>query len=343
MEKIENNEAATFENEDEISLIDLFAVLLRRKWLIIITTAIAMIGVVIVSILSLKLDPEKSFMPNVYTPKAEMLINDGDSSGSSLSSMLSASGLSGIAGLAGVNVNAGSSNSSLASYLLYSNTIMDSVINKFNFIEEWKIEKSPITSSREQLKKVLKSDFDSDTGIFTVSFTDKNPDLARNVVNYVVDMLEQRFLEIGVDQNKLAKQNLEENIQNAYDNILNLQKQIADLENSVSAYGSTDVPSIVLSTSLLKMELSVQEQIYSSLKAQYESLKVTMASEQPVFQILEYAEIPDRKSGPSRGKLCIIVTFAAFFVSVFLAFLLNALENIKKDPEAMAKLKGTKK
>jgi uncharacterized protein involved in exopolysaccharide biosynthesis len=48
------------------------------------------------------------------------------------------------------------------------------------------------------------------------------------------------------------------------------------------------------------------------------------------------------KSGPSRGMLCIIVTFAAFFVSVFLAFLLNALENIKKDPEAMAKLKKKK-
>ena len=49
------------------------------------------------------------------------------------------------------------------------------------------------------------------------------------------------------------------------------------------------------------------------------------------------------KSGPSRGKLCIIVTFAAFFVSVFLAFLLNAIENIKKDPEAMAKLSQRKK
>ena len=67
-----------------------------------------------------------------------------------------------------------------------------------------------------------------------------------------------------------------------------------------------------------------------------------MASEKPVFQILEYAEIPDMKSGPSRGKLCIIVTFAAFFISVFLAFLLNAIENIKNDPEAMAKLKGKK-
>jgi uncharacterized protein involved in exopolysaccharide biosynthesis len=52
------------------------------------------------------------------------------------------------------------------------------------------------------------------------------------------------------------------------------------------------------------------------------------------------AEVPDKKSGPSRGLLCIIVTFAAGFFSIFLAFVLNAIETIKKDPDAMAKLKG---
>ena len=68
-----------------------------------------------------------------------------------------------------------------------------------------------------------------------------------------------------------------------------------------------------------------------------------MSTEAPVFQILERAAIPDIKSGPSRGKLCIIVTFAAFFIAVFLAFLLNAIENIRKDPEAMEKLHSGKK
>jgi uncharacterized protein involved in exopolysaccharide biosynthesis len=55
---------------------------------------------------------------------------------------------------------------------------------------------------------------------------------------------------------------------------------------------------------------------------------------------LELAEVPDMKSGPSRGTLCIIVTFAAGFFSAFLAFVLNAIANIKKDPEAIAKLRG---
>jgi uncharacterized protein involved in exopolysaccharide biosynthesis len=65
-----------------------------------------------------------------------------------------------------------------------------------------------------------------------------------------------------------------------------------------------------------------------------------MASESPVFQILEQAEVPDKKSGPSRGLLCVIVTAAAGFLSVFTAFVMNAVGNLRKDPAAMAKLRG---
>ena len=340
---MDENSVTVKKEDDEISLIDLLAVRLRRKWMIIGICVAAMIFAVVISILSLKLPPEKSFLPNEYTPKAQMLINNDSSSGG-LSSMLSSSGLGSLANLAGVNVSGGSSNSALAGYLVNSNTIQDAVVDKFDLITRYKIEKSPRASSREALKKKLSSNYDDDTGVFSVSFTDIDPKFAQEVVNYVVDLLEQRFLDLGIDQNKLSEANLKENIQNSYDNILSLQKQIQTLEGSVSnVYNPNAAPSIMLDSTLLKMELNVQEQIYAQLKAQYESLKVTMASEQPVFQILEYAEVPDKKSGPSRGKLCIIITFAAFFLSVFLAFALNAVENIKNDSEAMSKLTATKK
>ena len=329
--------------DDEISLIDLFAVLWHRKIMIIVITAIAIVGVLIYSILSLKLPPEKSFLPNSYTPQAQMLINDSSSSSGGLSAALSSSGLGSLASMAGVNVSGGSTYSALASYFVGSNSLLDQVVQKFDLINRYEIEKHPIAESRKALKEVLHSSFDDDSGVFTVSFTDIDPVFARDVVNYVVDLLESRFLELGIDKNKLTQKNLEDNIQTAYDNILSLQTQIHELEMSVTnVYNPSSTPSIMMDTSLIKMELKVQEEIYAQLKAQYEMLKVTMASEQPVFQILEYAEVPDQKSKPSRGMLCIIVTFAAFFVSVFLAFLLNALENIKKDPVAMAKLKKKK-
>lgn len=329
--------------DDEISLIDLFAVLWRYKVMIIVVTLIAMIGVVVYSVISLKLPPEKSFLPNKYTAQAQMLINNDSSSSGGLSSMLSSSGLGSLASIAGVSVPGGASNSSLAGYLVHSNSVLDEVVKNFNLVERYNIEEYVVSASRDALKGVLTSNFDDETGVFSVSFTDIDPVFAKDVVNFVVSLLESKFLEMGIDKNSLTKENLEANIENTYNEILKLQKEIQEIEYSVSnVYNPNQTKSIVMDATLKKMELSVQQEIYAQLKAQYEMLKVTMSSEQPVFQILEFAEVPDRKSAPSRGMLCIIVTFAAFFVSVFMAFLLNALKNIKNDPVAMSKLKGNK-
>lgn len=333
---------STDTTDDEIDLLDLFSVLLKRKWLIIGVTALAMLGVVLFAVGSLLLPPEKSYLPNEYTPKAHMLINDSSSSGGSMASMLSSSGLGGLASLAGVSVPGGSTYSALAVYLAGTNSFLDSVVDKFNLVERYEITKSLRAESRKALKENLSASFDDDSGVFTISFTDIDPAFAQSVVNYAVAYMEQRFTEMGIDKNKLQKENLEANIKNTYDEILKLEQESMNLERAtVMGSYTANGGSLVLEATRIKRELDAQQAVYTQLKTQYELLKVQMASETPVFQVLEYAEIPDQKSGPSRGMLCIIVTFAGFFGSVFMSFVLNAIDNIKKDPVAMAKLKGT--
>jgi uncharacterized protein involved in exopolysaccharide biosynthesis len=329
--------------EDEISLIDLFAVIWRRRAMIMAITLIAMVGAVAFSVVSLVLPPEISPLPDVYTPAALMLINDSASSGGGMAAMLGASGLGGLAGLAGVS--GGSTFSGLALYLTGSNTLLDAVVDEFGLIARYKIgtpkkqAESPRADSRKALQKKLKAEYDEKSGVFSVSFSDTDPAFARRVVNYCVEYLQRWFDELGVDKNKLEKENLEKNIENTYEEIRRLEQETRRLEQSVQR-GGAQAPSITLDLSRIQMELEAQRQVYAQLKVQYELLKAALASEKPVFQALELAEIPDRKSGPSRGLLCVIVTFAAAFFSVFLAFALNAVDSLRGDPEAMAKLRG---
>lgn len=326
-------------DDDEISLIDLFAVLLRYKVMIIVLTVLAAVGAVVFSIISLVLPPEKSPLPNQFTPKAHMLIKESSSGGGGLSSMLSSSGLGGLASLAGFSGGAGSSNSSLAVYLISSNPLLDAVTDTFGIVERYKIEKYVRASSRKALKQTLSAEFDDETGIFTVSFTDIDPVFAQQIVNFVIDWLGERFDELGLDNNKIKKENLEKNIQSSYNEILRLEREARNLGASVSGGAAAwDIPSIAVGSTRIQMELEAQKEVYTQLKIQYEMLKVEMQSEQPIFQILERPEIPDQKSKPSRGMLCIIVVFAAFFLSVFLAFARNAFKNIRNDPEAWGKL-----
>jgi uncharacterized protein involved in exopolysaccharide biosynthesis len=326
---------------DEISLLDLFAVFLRYKVVIIVITLVAVIGVVGISLISLWLPTDKSPLPNEYTPSAYMLINDQSSQGGNISSMLNSSGLSSIANLMGVSTSSTSTYSQLAIYLISANPMLDTITDKFNIVSRYKIKKYPRASSRSALKKVLKAEYETESGVLDISFTDKDPVFAQSVVNFAVSYLEQRFNDLGIDKNRIEKDNLEVNINNTYQEILRLEQESHNLERSVGMGNmSGNTPAISLELNRIALELDAQKQIYTQLKIQYELLKVTMSSESPIFQVLEYAEVPDQKSGPSRGKICIIVTFAAFFFSVFLAFVLNAIENIKKDPEAMAKLRN---
>ena len=302
--------------DDEISLIDLFAVLLRYKVMIIVLTGLAAVGVVVFSVISLKLPPEKSPLPNQFTAKADMLILGSSSS----------SRVSGILGV-GIPRTTMSMNNQLAVDFISSDALLDAVTDKFGIIERYGINEYVPASSRNMLKKKLTADLDRTSGFFTVSFTDIDPAFAQEVVNFVVDWLGARFDELGLDDNTRKKENLEKNIQASYDEILRLEREVRSLGAQVAEADMTRV----------QTELGVQKELYTQLRLQYEFLKVDMQNALPMFQILARPEF-SQKSGPSRGKLCIIVVFATFFLSVFMAFALNAFENIRNDPEAWKKL-----
>ena len=74
--EVRKNDVVKIEQDEGISFFDLFAVIWRRKIMIIAITVPVMIGVVIFSIISLMLPPETSPLPNVYTARAYMLITE---------------------------------------------------------------------------------------------------------------------------------------------------------------------------------------------------------------------------------------------------------------------------
>ncbi|MDR1030962.1 MAG: lipopolysaccharide biosynthesis protein [Treponema sp.] len=321
--------------DDEVRLIDLFAVLWRRKILIISITGFAMIGLIGFSLISLLLSPDTSPLPNTYTPSALMLINDTSSAKGGISSLFNAGGFGSLAELAGINT--GKNNvSQLMVYLVNSNYMMDTVVDKFKLIERYKIKKHPRTESRKVLKKRLVAAYDEKTGVLSISFTDIDPQFAQSVVNFCIGYLDKRFDELGIDKNKREKDNLEKNITAVYTAIQELEAESHRLEQS-AIIGS--ISKITLELNRINLELSAQKEMYTQLKVQYELLKVLMASEKPVFQILELADVPDQKSGPSRGLICIIGTFAAAFFAILLAFIVNAIAMLRQDPEVLAKLK----
>lgn len=326
MEYNENNDS------DEISLLDLAAVLWRWKWLIIGLTGIVSIGVFTYVLIGKKMDPQKSYMPDVYTSTAFMRIEgNAGTSGGALASMLQQNGLGNLVGLSG----GGDSIKQLALYIAGSNSFLDTIADELHIAEKYKIKKFLKTETRTIVKGLLKAKMDEKSGIFSLAATHIEPEFAQKAVLIAVEYYEKRFAELGLDKKVHEKENLEKSLKQSFDEIKRLEREAGNLENKIAQSGT--MRGAALTIEQIKREISIQEKIYGQLKAQYELLKIEMAGETPVFQILDMPEVPEKKSGPSRAKICIIAFAAGLFFSIFLAFLLNAVQEIYRDPEVQAK------
>lgn len=331
-------------DNNEITLIDLLAIIWRRKWIIIGICSISCIFIVVFALISISLPPEKSPLPNEYTPQAIMLINDTDSPGGALSNLLSSSSLGSLASLAGISSGSSMTYSGLAIYICQMSSFLDVIIDEFDLVKRYKVEKNIRSVTRDNLKERLVASYDDTSGIFSLKYTDIDPAYAQAIINFSAKLLEKRFSEIGIDKKSLEKINIEKNLSNTLNEIKRLESESQNLARNLGAIGRTpDGTSYIFEASRLDMELEAQKNVYTELKTQYELLKVRLASETPIFQVLEYAEVPDRKSGPSRGLLCVLVAITAFCFSLLLTFLLQFVESIKNDPDAAVKFSSTKK
>lgn len=115
---------------------------------------------------------------------------------------------------------------------------------------------------------------------------------------------------------------------------------IAQIRRIESGYTSSDgrqmpslaeLPQLSLTFSHMTAELELKIQLYQTLSERYEVTKL-VAADAGAFSVLEYAEVPEEKIGPSRGKMCVQVTGMAFIAMIALVFVIEYLKKIFKDP-----------
>jgi len=181
-------------------------------------------------------------------------------------------------------------------------------------------------------------------GVLSVSFTHTDPFFARDVVNLTVFHLENRFLELGIDRTRAEQERLDLHLAEVFQNILLLDEERRRLEHSVAFIPLVggNLPAIMADISRATMESEAMRQVYTQLRIQHEVLRATVAAEIPMLQILEFAEVPNQRSEPSRAMICIIVSLVAGVFSVLLAFVMEGISSIRNDPVAMAKLRKKK-
>lgn len=108
--------------------------------------------------------------------------------------------------------------------------------------------------------------------------------------------------------------------------------------NSPAEEARMDVPQLIFDFQRMSRELEVFTNINIRLRQELETLILSGEFLQDSFQVLVPPEVPEEKSGPSRAVTAVVSVFAAFFVSVFAAFVKEYTTRVGDDPSERSKV-----
>lgn len=186
-----------YEDEDEISLLDLALVISENIKLLIIGPIVA--GLVALGI--------GFAMTPVFTAQTTVIPPSSAGGGGTAAALLGQ--LGGLGGLVGGALPASGKHMAY----LNSDLLRDQIIRKFDLQKRW--ENEFITQTRKQLEDTVKIADDKKTGLITIEFTDADPQFAADVVNEYVVVLSRLLGEAALEDARERREFLEKQIAEA--------------------------------------------------------------------------------------------------------------------------------
>jgi len=290
--------------EDEINLLDMFIVLLKHKWMIFSVVFAAGIIAVIASLL----------MTNIY--RSECTIAPIEQEKASLSSSLSA--LGGFGAMVASQVGIGGAGSlEKFGIVLKSRELTNGLVEKHKLMpvifedswdektKTWKVEDPPtLQDAYKSIQGMLEIKPDKKSGVLKLGFLFPDPEVAQKLLSYYVDGMSEFLRQQSLENVAIQSKALQEQL-------------------------------ITTTDPLLRTKLA-------EIIAQYVE-KETLAKVQKYygFNVIDPPFVPEKKFKPKRAQICILSVIVAFFMAIFLAFIMEYVGNLKKneDPERLANLK----
>ncbi|MBT1075472.1 GumC family protein [Geobacter grbiciae] len=251
--------------EDEINLLELLQVLVRRKRLIVVMCVAAALLSAAYSLT----------LPNIYTGTARVLPPQKDGGGGLSALMGQAGALAGLAGVGGLGGGA-----DLYVGILKSRSVADAVIKKLDLQKELKA-KTP-DESRAALQGLVKIQAGKD-GIITVAADSRNPQLAARLANTFVDELGKKSVELNLTKAGTERIFLEKRLDVVKADLKNAEDALRRFQEKNRAFKVDDQATATIEgAAKLKAEIVSKE-------VQLASLRSYQTNENPEVKAVEAA------------------------------------------------------
>lgn len=326
---------------DEINLINLFRVIWGGRWFIILTTVV---GSLLVLAYTYTLTPlyksEISLYPVLSSSKPAGL-----------------SQLQGIASSFGYDLGTTESNFNIPD-VVNSKRIKLAIINHdwyfsdiedtMSLLEYWHKDDKPGIISRifgeqgknpelkrlkwenQALQKIndrITVSESKKTGLITVSVLSEEPRLSKEIVAFIADALIKYINQVQLKQASENRQFIEERIKET-------EAQLNESEETLKRFREDnrsikDSPELQLELERLMRDVEVNQQVYITLKQQYEIARIEEVKEAPIVNVLDEGREAVEKDWPRRKLTLVFLIFLIVIFTIIATFIIYKVRQLK--------------
>lgn len=139
---------------------------------------------------------------------------------------------------------------------------------------------------------------DRRTGMLTIRVRDRSPDLAAGIANELASLLQEFFIESSTLQASEQRKFIEGRLAATQSDLTRAEDQLRAFRERNLRIGNS--PRLLLQEGRLTRALREQDEIYLTLRRQYEIAKIEERRDVPVLRVLDAAAIPAFRISPRR-------------------------------------------
>jgi len=272
--------------DDSISLLDLIIIPLKRKKTVLSITVVFVVVTAVVSLL----------MPEIYMAKTRILRPQQESS-AVVSKLLSQFGgaAATAAGLFGLN-----SPNALYMALLTSRPVMEAVVERFDLVKQYGAD--TVLAASEQLSSNVKVRSSSWSGIITISVYDRDPRLAADIANALVEELKNLTKRLAITEAAQRRVFFGERLKETREALIKAEKEMADFKAKTGVL-KLDAQAKAVISAISSMRAKIAEK-----EVQLKVMRTYSAPNNPDLQKLEEtlkglrAELRKLETGEGNGN-----------------------------------------
>jgi len=316
--------------DDEVSLWEVLAVLLRRRGTIVLTTVLCVLGAVAFALLR----------ADTFTTEASFRPQGSENSASNLMALATQFGIN----VPGVNASEEASPAFYAD-LLTSREILHRVasppfvvagVGTTSLQDLFEIEEDTeelrLESAIEQLRDdVLSIRTGRETGIVTIAVRTEWPDLSKEIAQRLLDEIARFNLHTRQSQAAAERVFIQQRVDSARVALLSAEAAMQAFLQANRQWESS--PDLTFQYGRLERDITVRQQVYTTLVQSFEQARISEVRDTPVITVLQAPYLPP---GPDETRLLLILVVGMVvggMAGVILAFLVDAMKRpVAGDP-----------